>query len=345
MSGRSRLLAVLVMLLFVAASLMAAGRGEAPAAAGEKPAAAKAPSHYYLVGAVLAHPYIIDQKLGMRHAAQYIGCTVDIVGPQDWDMTAQAEALEQVIPKKPDGIIIPLWDATSLPGVKRAMALGIPVVAIEAAVANHGCLTYIGLDNYQAGYDTGLELIKRGGKSGKLGIVMNAGASNTELKKKGVMDAIKDTSWQVVVQAEDKANSEDAIEAAKAMFNAHPEITGVVGLDSSAGTGIGVAIEELRLQNKQMTIVVHDREDTVLEFIEKGVIDATVVAKTALMSYLAVALLEDYNARKSGKLDVPICGDNLAAGVRSVPENIYVGAEIVDKENVRFFLRKNMPNY
>ncbi|MBN1506576.1 MAG: substrate-binding domain-containing protein, partial [Sedimentisphaerales bacterium] len=313
MTEKRRLLMSALVFLLAAASLTAGGKAEAPAAAGEKPAAARAPSHYYLVGAVLAHPYIIDQKLGMRHVAKYLGCTVDIVGPQDWDMTAQAEALEQVIPKKPDGIIIPLWDATALPGVKRAMSMGIPVVAIEAAVADHGCLTYIGLDNYQAGYDTGLELIKRGGKSGKLGIVMNAGASNTELKKAGVLDAIKDTGWQVVVQAEDKANTEDAIEAAKAMFNAHPEITGVVGLDSSAGTGIGVAIEELKLQAKDMTIVVHDREDTVLEYVAKGVIDATVVAKTALMSYLAVALLEDYNARKSGKMDVPICGDNLAA--------------------------------
>ena len=155
----------------------------------------------------------------------------------------------------------------------------------------------------------------------------------------------QDTGWVVVVQAEDKANTEDAIEAAKAMFNAHPELTGVVGLDSSAGTGIGVAIEELSLQKKDMTIVVHDREDTVLEYIDKGVIDATVVAKTALMSYLAVALLEDYNARKNTDFDVPICGNNLAAGVRSVPENIYVGAEIVDKNNVKYFLRKNMPKY
>jgi ribose transport system substrate-binding protein len=344
MLKRKKWCVLMVVFLFVAAALFASGK-EQETGGGGMAVEKKEPSHYYLVGAVLAHPYILDQKLGMRHAAEYFGCTVDIVGPQDWDMTAQAEALEQVIPKKPDGIIIPLWDATAVPGVKKAMSMEIPVITIEAAVADHGCLTYIGLDNYQAGYDTGIELIKRGGNSGKLGIVMNAGASNTELKKQGVLDAIKDSRWEVVVQAEDKANTEDAIEAAKAMFNAHPEITGVVGLDSSAGTGIGVAIEELGLQNQDMTIVVHDREDTVLEYVEKGIIDATVVAKTALMSYLAVALLEDYNARKNTDFDVPISKDNMAAGVRSVPENVYVGAEIVDKNNVQYFLRKNMPKY
>jgi hypothetical protein len=56
-------------------------------------------------------------------------------------------------------------------------------------------------------------------------------------------------------------------------------------------------------------------------------------------------LLEDYNARKNSEFDVPICKENLKAGVHSVPENIYVGAEIVDKSNVQYFLRKNMPVY
>jgi ribose transport system substrate-binding protein len=345
MSKGKKISVLLMLFLFIAVTSIAVGKDAKKPSEGAMAVKKKEASHYYLVGAVLAHPYIIDQKLGMKHAAKYFNCTIDIVGPQDWDMTAQADALEQVIPKKPDGIVIPLWDATSVPGVKKAMSMGIPVITIEAAVPDHGCLTYIGLDNYQAGLDTGRELIKRGGNSGKLGIVMNAGASNTELKKQGVLDAIKNTGWKVVVQAEDKANTEDAIEASKAMFNAHPELTGVVGLDSSSGSGIGIAIEELNLQKKDMTIVVHDREDTTLEYVEKGIIDATVVAKTALMSYLAISLLEDYNARKNSEFDVPICKENLKAGVHSVPENIYVGAEIVDKSNVQYFLRKNMPVY
>jgi ribose transport system substrate-binding protein len=144
------------------------------------------------------------------------------------------------------------------------------------------------------------------------------------------------------LQAEDKANTEAAIEAAKSMFNSHPEITGVLGLDSSSGTGIGRAIEELGLQNKKMTIVVHDREDVTLDYIDKGLIAATVEAKTAIAPYLAVLMMEDYNGRKKAN-DVPISVNNWDSGVKSFPQFVYVGSVIIDKSNVKNFLRKAMP--
>jgi ribose transport system substrate-binding protein len=236
------------------------------------------------------------------------------------------------------------WDSTPVPAIKKAMAAGIPVIVLYTTVPDSGALGFIGLDNYQCGVDTGKELIKRGGTKGKLGIIMNAGASNTEAKKAGALAALKGTQWEVVVQAEDKANTEVAIEAAKSMFNSHPEITGVLGLDSSSGTGIGRAIEELGLLKKEMTIVVHDREDVTLEYIDKGIIDATIEAKTALGPYLAIAMLEDYNDRKMEN-DVPISADNWKSGVKSFPEFIYVGSVVIDKTNVKNFMRRALPRY
>ena len=145
------------------------------------------------------------------------------------------------------------------------------------------------------------------------------------------------------MQAEDQANTQVAIEAAKSMFNAHPEITGMLGLDSSSGTGIGRAIEELGLQKKKMTIVVHDREDVTLEYIDKGIIAATVEAKTAIAPYLAVLMMEDYNSRKKAN-DVPISVNNWDSKVvRSFPQFVYVGSVIIDKSNVKNFLRSAMP--
>jgi DNA-binding LacI/PurR family transcriptional regulator len=40
---------------------------------------------------------------------------------------------------------------------------GIPVVVIEANLPDSGAMSFIGLDNYQAGADTAKELIKLGG--------------------------------------------------------------------------------------------------------------------------------------------------------------------------------------
>lgn len=303
---------------------------------------AQAKKHYYYIGAVNAHPYFLDTWLGIEYTKKALNVDITVLGPNDYDTAKEAAAIEQTIPKKPDGIMVPLWDSAPVPAIKKAMAAGIPVVTVYTTVPDSGALGYVGLDNWQAGYDTAVELIKRGGNSGKLAIIMNAGASNTEAKKAGALAALKDSKWEIVVQAEDQANTQVAIEAAKSMFNAHPEITGVLGLDSSSGTGIGRAIEELGLQKKKMTIVVHDREDVTLEYIDKGLIAATVEAKTAIAPYLAVLMMEDYNKRKKVN-DVPISVNNWDSGVKSFPQFVYVGSVIIDKSNVKNFLRKAMP--
>ena len=101
---------------------------------------------------------------------------------------------------------------------------------------------------------------------------------------------------------------------------------------------------ELGLEDKEMTIVVHDREDVTLEYIEKGIIDATVEAKTAYGPYLAIQLLENYHDRKMEN-DVPISADNWDAGIRSFPQFIYVGSVIIDQDNVQHLLRENLPEY
>jgi ribose transport system substrate-binding protein len=332
-------------LLLISFTLSACAKKETETAEAMKEATGpKVKRHYYYIGAVNAHPYFLDAFLGVEYAKERLGVDITVLGPNDYDMTAMVAAIEQTIPKKPDGILTMCWDSTPVPAIKKAMAAGIPVITMFTTVPDSGALTYIGLDNYQSGVVTGEQLIKRGGTKGKLGIIMNAGASNTEAKKAGALAALEGTDWEVVVQAEDKANTEVAIEAAKSMFNAHPELTGILGLDSSSGTGIGRAIEELGIDASDMTIVVHDREDVTLEYIEKGIIDATIEAKTALPPYLAVYLLEDYNDRKKGN-DVPISRNNWESGVSSMPRNIYVGAVVIDQSNVQNFLRKNMPKY
>jgi ribose transport system substrate-binding protein len=336
------LFCVVLLLSFVLGSC--GEKAASTAEAAEEAAAPKEKRHYYYIGAVNAHPYFLDAFLGVEYAKKRLGVDVTVLGPNDYDMTAMVAAIEQTIPKKPDGILTMAWDSTPVPAIKKAMAAGIPVITMFTTVPDSGALCYIGLDNYQSGVVTGQELLKRGGTSGKLGIIMNAGASNTEAKKAGALAALEGSDWEVVVQAEDQANTEVAIEAAKSMFNAHPELTGILGLDSSSGTGIGRAIEELGIDASNITIVVHDREDVTLEYIDKGIIDATVEAKTAMPPYLAISLLEDYNDRKQAE-DIPISANNWDSGVKSMPRFIYVGAVIIDQDNVQNFLRKNMPKY
>jgi ribose transport system substrate-binding protein len=302
---------------------------------------------YYYVAGFHSHPYFLDMHLGFRYAAEKLNVNIKKMGPDGWDAKAQAEALEQAVAKKPDGIITVMWDASGKPAVKRAMANGIPVIVVEATVPDNGAMAYIGLDNYECGVDTAKEIIARGGKSGKLVAQGNWGASNTDAKFQGLKDYLEANSkWEIIAKVDDKANTEASIEAAKSIFNNYPDVNAIAGLDSSSGSGIGIAMEELNIKPDNLTIVVHDREDMTLEYIELGFIDATLINKTATSAYLSILLLEAYNnANDAGFATIPISGDNVAAKANPFPRYMYNGTITIDKSNVDKFLAKNIPQY
>ncbi len=338
--------AFLIVLLFITI-LAACGPTEAEEAAPEAApeAAADEPEEmrtYYMVSSHQAHPYFADSHLALRYAAEEFDVNIIAAGPEGWDTQAQAEAIEAAVANKADGIITRMWDDSPAEAVKKAMAAGIPVIMTETRTAVNPGLTYIGLDNYQCGRDTAAELIERAGTSGNVALMGNWGAANTDAKLQGTKDFLAENSdWVVVVEADDKAATADAIEAAKSVFNNYPDIDAVIGLDSSSGTGIATAMEELDIEPGSVNVVVHDREPATLEYIGKGYIDATLINKTATDEYMAILLMEDWN--KGGLKNIPISSDNEAATVNPLPENMYNTAAVIDADNVEYFIAENMP--
>ncbi len=333
-----RILSVRRLSLAAAATLLLAGTAMAQDGAART---------YVYASQLQGHPYLLDSLLGMDYAEKKFGVSIERLGPQGWDPVAGAEAVEQAIARKPAGIITTLWEPGAVPGIRRAMEQGIPVVVIEAVTPDDGgALTFIGLDNYEAGVATAKELIKRGGDSGSYVASGNWGASNTDAKFLGMTEYLEANSkWKLAGRIDDKATTSTAIDAAKTMFNTYPDITAVIGLDSSSGTGICLAAEELDKDITDLTVIVHDREDPVLECIGDGAIDATIINKTALQAYLAVQMLEAYNDQNIGLADVPISADNKTAGVNPFPARIFMGTEVIDKDNVTNFVRSNLPTF
>jgi ribose transport system substrate-binding protein len=304
---------------------------------------------YYLCSSHQAHTYFTDSHIALRYAAEYFNVNIVAQGPDAWDTTAQAQAIEQAISKNPAGIITRFWDSTPLEATKRATAAGIPVVVTETRIGETqadigGALTYIGLDNYACGRDTARALVQYGGSNGEVVLMGNWGASNTDSKRQGVEDFLRENApgWRIVATVDDKADTAAAIEAGKSIINNYPNVKGIIGLDSSSGTGISTAMEELNKPAGSYTIVVHDREPATLEFIARGYISATLCNKTATDEYLAILLMEDWN--NGGLKNVPLSSNNAAAGINPVPENMYNTVFAITKDNVQYFTADVMPD-
>ena len=345
-----KILCVLLTVLLMIPLFAACGEAPGPvpteqdSSSGSDASASQEQKTYYYVGTNHGHPYWYDVHQGFHFAAEFFNVRVVQAGPDTYDPAAQAEALEQTITKRPDGIIVPLFDASVFPGIKKAMDAGIPVVVIESTMPDSGALAFVGLNAYDSGVETAAELIRAGGNSGNVAIIGNWGAANTDQKVNGFKDHLAaNGNWNIVAELDDKAESEVAIEAAKSAFINYADLDAIIGLNSSSGPAIAVAMEELNLAAGSVLVICHDREDIALEYIEKGYIHATIASKTASMPWLAIAILEGYIDNNGA--NIPLSGNNATAGINPIPEFCYTGSIVINKDNVEFFKRDTIPEY
>ena len=297
---------------------------------------------YYYVAPGLGQPFTYDMILGFKYAAAEFGCKIIPMGADDWNSQTACAALEQVIPKKPDGIITAAWDAAMNPGIEKAMDAGIPVILVEAHSGNPGNL-YIGLDNTDTGRETADALIDLAGDSGKLLVIGNWGSTNIDEKYIGLKEVLADTNWEILGDQDSAAAAETALQAAKDLLSNHPDATAFVGLDSACGAAIATAMEELNMAPGSITVVCADREDAMLEYIKSGYIQASLTNRTAAMCYMAVQYLE--SVTKYGFMDVPITGDNAGSGVSPFPVHVSTGNVVITKDNVNNFDHNQMETY
>lgn len=297
---------------------------------------------YYYVAPGLGQPYSIDMIKGLQFAAEKYDCKIIAQGANDWNSDTACAALEQAIAKGPDGIVTAAWDAAMNPGIQKAKEAGIPIVVVEAESGECGDL-YIGLDNVDAGRETAQTLIDLAGTEGKLLVIGNWGSTNIDQKFEGLKEVLADTNWEIVGDQDSEADAATALQAAKDLLSANPDVTAFVGLDSACGGGIAGAMEELGMDPGSLTVVCADREDAMLDYIADGYIQAALTNRTAAMMDIAVSFLDNVNNHDF--LTVPVTGDNEASAISVWPLKIFTGNVVINSDNVENFYHDALGEY
>jgi ribose transport system substrate-binding protein len=288
---------------------------------------------YYFIGISTSVMYWIDAREGFEQRGKQLGVKAVFTGPADWDPAGQARQLDEILSKKPTGIVLCPADAGALkPGIDRAVNAGVPVVTVDTDSPDSKRYCYIGTENYNAGLEVGRLLAKAMGGKGKVGICRLVGQWNIEERTRGVRDAL--TAFpdiQIAGECDDKANPAQAPTAVSALLAAHPEITGMAGLDAVSGGGIARAVNAAQKKGA-IKIVCFDRDEDMLQYIEDGTIEASVAQKTYLMSWLALTLLHAI-----AHDEVKHLPDWRAAGAPPFPRNVDTGVMIITKANYQQF--------
>src|SRR5271165_6909935 len=120
---------------------------------------------------VVTHGQVSDSfwlvvKNGVDQAAKDSGAQVDYRSPEKFDMVAMSQLIDAAVASKPDGLVVSIPDVTALgPSVKKAIAAGIPVIAINGGWPDDlklGVIAHIGQTEYDAGLGGGQRMAAAG---------------------------------------------------------------------------------------------------------------------------------------------------------------------------------------
>jgi ribose transport system substrate-binding protein len=251
---------------------------------------------YVFLTLVAQVPFWVDHKLAMADAEKVLGIKTEFTGPLDFDTAGQARQLDELIARRPAGILLFPGDVAALAqGIDRAVEAGIPVAMIIGDVPQSKRSVHLGISNFEAGKVGGEMLATAIGGKGK--VLLGTFPAPPVLERVEGYKALfkeKYPDIDVADTVNDKADPSYAPTAYAQALQAHPDVVGIGGTDGDSGKGAAIAVTEAGLKGK-VKIVAMDRNDDMLSYIEDGTIEGAVAQKSYLEAFLALHLLHWLN--------------------------------------------------
>jgi ribose transport system substrate-binding protein len=305
-----------------------------PGAAGPQAVAAGPAQHYVLITAVTGAPYWIDSKQGFYDKAKELGVNALFAGPPTVDANAEIESINRAVAQKVDGIVVCAVADSVAPAIDKAVEAGIPVVCADADSPSSRRFSFIGTGNYNAGYRGGEELARLLGGRGEVALMYIPGWDNLIQRVQGYKDGLaKFPDIKVVKVGNDKGSQTEAEKECRAILQAFPNLAGFGCVAAVGGQGAAVAVKQAGRAGK-VKIVAMDRDEATLQFIQEGVIDASLAQRTYMMTYLALQMLYDVRNDR-----IKFTKDWRGIGVNPLPPVVDTGTFVIDKSNVASFRR------
>jgi ribose transport system substrate-binding protein len=294
-----------------------------------------ADEEYVMITTAINMPmYVNHDQRAFKQWGEKMGVKVSILGPAEWDVSAQIATIEQVIPQKPAGMLINGTDPGIAQAINKAVAAGIPTVVYDSEITGSKRHSFIGSDWYEMGRLQGERMVKITSGKGKVAVMGILGLENMEDGFRGFQDVLKGYPNMVFLgKYDDKANVETAAKLAADLIAANPDLVGISGFDSNSGPGIALSVKEANKVGK-VKITTVDAEPEHLKLVKEGVIDYLVGQKRELFTQMGAQMLFDMRHKS-----VALSRNDAKAGVIPIPRNITTGSIEIDINNVDLFMK------
>jgi ribose transport system substrate-binding protein len=289
---------------------------------------------FFLVSANVQLPYWQEAKSGFMQAAGQLKVQAKMVGPDTFDPKAELQAFQDAVRQKPSGILVSVTDPAVLTyDIDKAIAAGIPVLTIDADAPVSKRLFFIGTNNYQAGLLGGKRLAEEMKDKGNVVVFTMPEQTNLNERLRGYREALARFPDIHIVRVVNIAGDP------RVAFDSTDEILGKEGdkvnafvcLEAQAGREVATVLNNRSVHNK--VVMAFDTDSDTLDWIDKGVIAATIAQKPYTMSLVGLHVLDDLYHNKLPRLDVDWSKDNFAP----VPAFVDTGTALIDKNNLKAF--------
>jgi ribose transport system substrate-binding protein len=287
---------------------------------------------YYLISNNIKIPYWQAGGAGLFQAAAQLKVLSEFAGPDTYDAKAEQQAFQQAVQSKATGILVSVADpALMKDDIDRAIAAGIPVITVDSDAPSSKRLFFIGTDNYHAGQIGGQRLAKEINGKGNVVVFTIPEQANLKERLRGYRDALEATPGIKITRVVDmKGDSRVAFDTATEILgnDKKEHVDAFVCLEALSGKEVATVLSQHEVKDK--IIIAMDTDDKTLEWIQKGVIAATISQKPYTMSFVGLKMLDDLYHHKLSTLTNDWAKDSFAP----IPAFVDTGSALVDKTNV-----------
>jgi ribose transport system substrate-binding protein len=292
---------------------------------------------YVLVTTNTKVPYWQNAFAGLSRATAEMKVKGEMAGPDTYDPKAEHTEFQRIVAQKPAGILVSAADAAIMtPDIDAALNAGIPVITIDSDAPQSKRLLFVGTDNYHAGTLGGKLVAKLLNGKGNLVVFTMPEQPNLKDRLHGYEDALAETPGIKISQVVDiKGEPTVAFDTTESLLNGKNKIDGFVCLEAIACPEVGDMVNRKHLGG-QVVIVAMDTDPRTIDWIQKGVISATIAQKPYTMAYFGTKLIADIHLHPPS----PLANTWTESPVAPLPTFVDTGTFIIDKTNVDSYLQQ-----
>ena len=220
-------------------------------------------------------------------------------------------------------------------GIDKAIAAGIPVVTLDSDAPSSKRLFFIGTNNYQAGFTGGQRLAQELKGKGNVVVFTMPDQPNLQDRLRGYKDALAKTPEVKITRVVDiQGDPRIAFDTATQIVGKERDkVDAFVCLEAQSGKEVAGVLNSYHVSGK--TVIAMDTDQETLDWIQKGVIAATIAQKPYTMAFVGMQMLDNLYHHKPPTLDKDWSKDAYAP----IPSFVDTGSDLIDKSNVDAFVQ------